>query len=248
MDLQNKKVLITGAANGIGFSLAKKLHQEGALVGILDLDDKNFPSYSKEFGFYCQKCDLTNHEEVKIAVDLFYEKFQEIDILVNNAGLFYSAPLIGVQANGLVSHDLKSWDKVITTNLHSVFYVSRNAVEKMVLKRSKGLVINVSSISASGNPGQSAYSAAKAAVNALTKTWAKELGPWGIRVAGIAPGFVSTPAMKSALAESTLQDIIQRVPVKRLGTVEEILKGIKAIIENDFFHGKILELDGGLVV
>ena len=114
--------------------------------------------------------------------------------------------------------------------------------------RSKGLIINISSISANGNAGQSAYSAAKAGVNALTKTWSRELSMFGIRTAGIAPGFFDTPATHTALKENTLKKIISEIPSKRLGNLEELTKSVLFIIENDFFNGKILEIDGGMVV
>ena len=110
----------------------------------------------------------------------------------------------------------------------------------------KGLIINISSIAARGNPGQTSYSAAKAGVNALTYTWSKELAPFGIRVAGISPGFFDTESTRTALSQARIEKITQSIPLKRLGKLDEILLSLKFIIENDYLTGRLIELDGGL--
>ena len=143
-------------------------------------------------------------------------------------------------------HALESWKRTLAIDLDSVFYVTRLAVAEMVKNRVKGVVINVSSIAASGNAGQSAYTAAKGALNALTVTWARELGAFGIRVAGLAPGFADTDSTREALSDSILQHIKQAVPLKRLARPAEIAAGALSILENDFYNGRILEVDGGL--
>ena len=116
----------------------------------------------------------------------------------------------------------------------------------MVKTRTRGVVINISSVSASGNAGQSAYSAAKAGVESLTVTWAKELGPWGIRVAGLAPGFTETPSTHNAIAENILEQIRKEVPIGRLGEPSEVAHAVQFLIENDYINGVTLKLDGGL--
>jgi 3-oxoacyl-[acyl-carrier protein] reductase len=118
----------------------------------------------------------------------------------------------------------------------------------MVSKRQKGVIINISSISAKGNAGQSAYSAAKAAINALTVTWSKELGMFGIRCNAIAPGFFDTDSTHQELDESKLKAYQKNTPVGRLGKTDEIVDAIEFIIGNDYYNGSILELDGGLVI
>src|SRR5204862_2997 len=129
------------------------------------------------------------------------------DILINNAGILYSAPLVRISTAGIEKHDPAMWNKVLATNLSSVFYMTSCIVEKMISTRTKGVIVNISSVSASGNAGQSAYSAAKAGVNALTATWAKELSALGIRVVAVAPGFTETESTKEALNETALQEI-----------------------------------------
>ena len=116
----------------------------------------------------------------------------------------------------------------------------------MVRRRIKGLIINVSSICAQGNIGQSAYSASKAGLEAMTHVWAKELNPMGIRCCCLAPGFVDTVGAKQALNSSTLESWISQVPLKRLATIDELVDGMLFLIQNDFFNGKVLNLDGGL--
>ena len=137
---------------------------------------------------------------------------------------------------------------MLAADLSSVFYMSSCVVEKMVTTRTKGVIVNISSVSAGGNAGQSAYSAAKAGVNALTAVWAKELSPMGIRVVAVAPGFTETDSTKEAVSEAVLREVIKKVPLRRLGRPEEIADGVLSVIKNDFFNGKVFELDGGLIV
>ena len=155
---------------------------------------------------------------------------------------------MSITPDGIKKHDLDAWNKVISTNLSSIFYVTVNVVEKMILNRTKGVIVNISSVSSSGNAGQSAYSAAKAGVNALTATWAKELGMMGIRVVSVSPGFTDTESTHKVMSQSNLKNLIREVPLRRLGMPEEIADGILFAIKNDFINGKVLELDGGLIV
>jgi len=145
-------------------------------------------------------------------------------------------------------HDLELWNKIISVNLTSVFIVSSYVAEYMIKKRTKGLIINVSSVSSNGNAGQSAYSAAKAGVIALTKTWAKELNGLGIRVASISPGFTRTDTLLSIMNEKLISEWSKKIPLRRMAQPSEIADGILFIIHNDYFNGKTLELDGGLIV
>lgn len=249
MNLDGKRTIITGGLSGIGRTLVARVREAGAVVGVLDINVAGFDRFEQEHpGVRCFACDVTDPTKVQSAVDAFCREFGGVDILVNNAGILFSAPLVGLTAQGVAKHDIAMWEKVISTDLSSVFYMTVNVVERMVLKRTKGVIVNISSISAAGNAGQSAYSAAKAGVNALTKTWAKELGPLGIRVVGIAPGFVDTESTHEALSETVLQSIIKKVPLRRLGTAEEVSQGVMAVIENDLVNGTIVEIDGGLTI
>jgi len=247
MDLADKKVIVTGGVKGIGRTIVSSLLSERALVGVFDLDAAGLAALQRDHvGTRCMECDVADPRAVTSAVDRFYEDVGEIHALINNAGMIFSTPLVSFTPQGVVSHGIEMWDKVIATDLSSVFYMTRSVVEKMVVKRTRGVIINISSVCAAGNAGQSAYSAAKAGVNALTATWAKELGLLGIRVVGIAPGFTDTESTRTALTSEVLQSTVKRVPLRRLGKPEEIAHGVLSALQNDFITGTTIEIDGGL--
>ena len=249
MDFQDKNIIVTGGVKGIGRLVVEALVSEGARVCVFDLDEEGLRTLdSSESTVSCHLCDVTNPESVADAVERFYQDSGQIDALVNNAGIIYSAPLISLSAGEIEKHSVETWKKVIETDLSSVFYLSVNVIEKMILKRTRGVIVNISSVSASGNPGQSAYSAAKAGVDALTATWAKELSPMGIRVVGVAPGYSETASTANAMSPEVLKRVVERVPIRRLGRPDEIVDGVMFVMRNDFFNGKTLKLDGGLVV
>lgn len=249
MNLKDKKVIVTGGIKGIGKALVSNLLNEGAIVGVFDIDVAGFDNLQQSnTNVCCVECNVTDHVKVASAVDRFYNDFGEINALINNAGILFSAPLVRLTPQGVIKHDVKMWEKVISTDLSSVFYVTTNVVEKMILKRTKGVIVNISSICAAGNAGQSAYSAAKAGVNALTVTWAKELGLLGIRVIGIAPGFFDTESTHNALSDDHIKHVVKEVPLRRLGKTDEIAHCITSVLQNDYINGKIIEIDGGLTI
>lgn len=247
MKLSNKNVLITGGAGGLGHEIALRFSNlEGANVGILDIDKKGVENIQEDHQIWSRVCDVTDQQQVERAVEEFIEEKGSVDVLINNAGSIYSAPLINILGGDKRKHSLEKWDDIIRLNLRSVFILSSTVADHMIRKRTKGVIVNISSISAKGNPGQGAYSASKAAVEALTVAWGRELGIMGIRVVAIAPGFMDTPSTKAALSESVLEDWIRRVPLRRLGKPEEVCNGIISIIENDYFNAQTFVLDGGL--
>ena len=248
MEIEGKKIIVTGGANGIGKSLVLKLMEQKAIVGVFDIDHDALRELKDENpNIFYKVCDLSEDSQAEKAVNDFFNKFSSIDVLVNNAGILSDFALIKLFGS-IKKHDVDIWNKVIATNLSSVFYMTRHVVDKMFKKRTKGLIINVSSISAEGEAGQTAYSASKAGVNALTKTWAKELSPLGIRVAGIAPGLTKTKMVFEAMNEKIIADWVNKIPLKRMANASEIADGIIFIIKNDYFNGKILEIDGGLKI
>ncbi len=249
MDLKNKTAIVTGGAKGIGYQLVQQLLSEDVRVGVFDIDVSGLKEIEKrhpEISVF--ECDLTNPARVEQAVSQFFSDAGQIDLLINNAGFLFNSPLVQFAPGGIKKHSIEDWNNVIAINLSSVFYVTVNVAEKMIQKRTKGVIANISSVSASGNRGQSAYSAAKAGVNALTATWSKELGMMGIRVVGIAPGYTDTVSTHQVLTEEVLKEIKRDIPLRRLGTVSEISDGIMAVIKNDYCSGKVFELDGGLVL
>jgi 3-oxoacyl-[acyl-carrier protein] reductase len=167
-------------------------------------------------------------------------------VLINNAAVIYNSPLVRFEEGKLVKHDFGKWREVIDVSLSAAFYVSACCAEAMIGNAKKGVIVNISSICAAGNIGQPAYSAAKAGINGLTISLAKELGPLGIRVAAIAPGYLDTESTRGAVAEDYLKDIRKRTPTRRLGEVEQLMQAVDFVIHNSYFNGKVLELDGGL--
>lgn len=249
MELRGKKIIVTGGVRGLGRAMVDKLIANEAAVTVFDVNAAGLDELSKQqSSVNCVECDVSDHEQVIAAASRYYEKFGAADVLINNAGILYSEPLIKITPEGVTRHDAAMWNKVLAANLSSVFYMTACIVDKMITTRTRGVIVNITSVSAAGNPGASAYSAAKAGVNALTASWAKELSPMGIRVVAVAPGFTETESTKEAVSEAALRETIKKVPLRRLGKPEEIADGVLFVIQNDFFNGKILELDGGLII
>lgn len=250
MKIAGTRILVTGGASGIGRFFVERLIERGAIVGVFDLDAKKCVEMSNIYGdkVIAWKCDVSNADEVDSALKIVFDGGFEPDVLINNAGIIHSEPLVNMLSRGDRVHSRDSWRRVLSTDLDSVFFVSSRVVDQMLTKRTKGIVISISSISANGNPGQSAYSAAKAGVNALTRTWAKELGAFGLRFISIAPGFIDTPSTRAALSEATITRMQQQIPLRKLGELESIYLAVQHAIENDYLTGTVIEVDGGLVL
>ena len=249
MDLSGKRIIVTGGVSGLGRASVEKLLARDATVAVLDVDATRLEELQQHHPeVECIECDVSDYDRVVEATRRYHDAGGPADILVNNAGILHSEPLVRFTASGLERHEVATWARVLAADLSSVFYVTACVVQEMIATRKAGVVVNISSVAAAGNAGQSAYSAAKAGVNALTATWAKELGPMGIRVVAVAPGFTETESMRQALSDSLVQDTIKKVPLRRLGRPEEIADGVLAVIENDFVTGKVFEIDGGLVL
>ncbi|MFA7238625.1 MAG: SDR family NAD(P)-dependent oxidoreductase [Sulfuricellaceae bacterium] len=250
MKIAGSRVLVTGGGSGIGRYLVERLNDESAEVCVLEVDAARCAEFREAFGgrIKAWACDVADPAAVDATLQAIFDSGFEPDVLINNAGIIHSEPLVNMLSRSERVHSRESWRRVMATDLDSVFYVSSRVVDRMLAKRIKGIVISISSISAKGNPGQSAYSAAKAAVNALTCTWAKELGGLGLRFAAIAPGFIDTPSTRAALSEAAVTRLQQQIPLRRLGDLESVYLAARYIIESDYLTGTVLEVDGGLVI
>lgn len=247
MNLNEAHILITGGANGIGKALASQLVAHAEKVMVIDRDNNALNELSNVIpAIKTYQADLTDYAQVQEVIDKIAEENGKINVLINNAGLIHSEPLINLLSREDIKHNVDNWRKTIDINLNAVFYVTSQVAEKMVKKRHKGVIINISSISAGGNVGQSAYSAAKAAINALTVTWSKELGMFGIRCNAIAPGFFDTESTRKALSEAKIKTYQKATPINKLGQTKDLAEAVEFIIKNDFYNGAILSLDGGL--
>ena len=246
MDAIGKLVIVSGGLGSIGSSLAASLVGIGARVAVLDIQQASPDSNAPSSAAY--RADLADERSVAAVLEDVVRDHGEPSVLVNCAGLIHSEPLVNIMNPHQRHHSLDAWDAVLRSNLTSTFVLSSHIVERMISKRIRGLVINFSSISAQGNPGQSAYAAAKAGIEALTKVWARELGPFGIRSVAIAPGFIDTPSTATALTKEAIADLRRRTPLMRLGTREDIFSAVRFAIENDYLTGTTIAVDGGLVL
>lgn len=250
MNLAGARVLVTGGGRGIGRRLVEGFLADGAVVGVFERDENLCAELRTAFDgrVLAWPCDVADPDAVDAAVASAKQDGFEPDVLVNNAGVIHSEPLVNFTARGDRVHSRRAWRDVMAADLDSVFFVTSRIVDGMIARRCKGVVISISSIAAAGNPGQSAYSAAKAGVNALTCTWAKELGALGLRFVAIAPGFFDTPSTRAALSETIITRLQQQIPLRRLGNPDAIYLAARQIVENDYLTGTVLELDGGLTL
>ncbi len=251
MKTEGAIVAITGAGGGLGSAMAKRLSAQGAKLALLDYLTQPMEDLKASLGISdddCMiiACDVSNEEAVDQAFIEIKEHFGRLDVLVNNAGITRDALMIKVKDGELVSRmTLANWNAVINVNLTGVFLCGRAAAEHMALAGGSGLIINISSISHSGNMGQSNYTAAKAGVAAMAVTWAKELARYGIRVNAISPGFIGTEMVR-AMKPEALAKLSAMIPIGRIGEPDEIAHTVQYIIENDFVNGRNIEVDGGM--
>lgn len=246
MEVKGAVALVTGGAQGLGLAIACRLADEGATVVVADRNAEALSALPQ--GVEGAAMDVTDSGQVKAVVAGIVERHGRLDILVNNAGVIFSEPFVNIMNPAGIMHDYGRFRASLTVNLDSVFIVTSAVVEQMVKRRTKGAIVNISSISACGNEGQTAYSAAKAGVNAMTVTWSKELGRWGIRSNAVAPGFIGTDSTRRALNETVLKHIQGSTPLRRLGQADEVAQAVIALVENDFINGAILPVNGGLSI
>ena len=251
MKIKDKTIVITGAGRGIGRALAVRFATQGANVALLDMNATDLAAAAKQctdlgVNAKAYTVDVSREADIASALDAVVKDFGSLDVIINNAGIVKDALLIKVKDGEVVGKmSLEQWRAVIDVNLTGVFLCAREAAERMIKLAKGGVIINISSISRHGNAGQSNYSAAKSGVASMTVVWAKELARYGIRVGSIAPGFTRTDILASMKPE-VLEKVIAPVPLKRLGQPDEIAHAAQFIIENDFFTGRCLDLDGGL--
>jgi 3-oxoacyl-[acyl-carrier protein] reductase len=251
MELLKKVVVITGAARGLGRAMALAFAARGAEVAAFDrqgpaLDETVAQCAAQGVRANAYVVDVTSEPEVIRGFDSLVADFGRCDVLVNNAGITRDALLVKAQERAVQSKmSLAQWQAVLDVNLTGVFLCGREAAERMIQHGNGGLIVNISSISREGNPGQTNYSAAKAGVAAMTVVWAKELARYGIRAAAIAPGFCSTEIL-AAMKPEMVERVKAAVPLRRLGDPAEIAATAVFIAENDFVTGRTLEVDGGL--
>ncbi len=239
MKLENKIAIVTGACSGIGKAIAEEFLKQGAFVVFSDINEIEINS---ENSFFI-KCDVSKSEQVDNLIDETIKKFNKVDIMVNNAG-------IGTVGDVLSTND-DDWNKIISTNLSSVFYGMRAASNKMKEKGINGSIINITSILGTvGFRGAIGYCASKGGINQLTKAGALDLAPFNIRVNAIAPGFIKTQMTKGINEDANLKSYIeQKTPLGHMGEPIDIAKGAVYLASEDakYVTGNILYIDGGWI-
>jgi 3-oxoacyl-[acyl-carrier protein] reductase len=239
--------VVTGSARGIGAATARRFAEEGAAVAVLDLDQDAADQAASELG--AEKaigvaCNVAEADSVETAVTRVVDELGKVDVLVNNAGV--------TRDNLLFKMTEDDWDAVMNVHLRGSFLMSR-AVQKHMVAQKFGKIVNLSSVSALGNRGQANYSAAKMGLQGFTRTLALELGPFGINVNAIAPGFIVTD-MTDATArrvgvepEDYRKAAAERTPVRRVGYPEDIAAAAAFLCSDEasFITGQTLYVDGG---
>lgn len=243
----DKCALITGATRGIGKQIAITLAKQGYNIALNYRKEneelENTKKEIEEIGVQvlAVKGDVANFEECENFVKQIIERFGQIDVLVNNAGITKDMLLMRMKK--------EDFEQVIDTNLVGTFNVTKNVVPYMMKARS-GRIINISSVvGISGNAGQTNYSASKAGIIGFTKSLAKEIASRNILVNAVAPGFIETN-MTDVLKDDVKQEIAKNIPLKRMGTVQDVANVVKFLASDDssYITGQVINVDGGMLM
>jgi 3-oxoacyl-[acyl-carrier protein] reductase len=255
MGLRGKTVVVTGAAAGLGRATALRFAEEKARIAVWDINKESGSTLVEEiltgdgealFG----EVDVADPASVDAAAEHVIEKWGRVDVLVNNAGILRDAQLVkwkDGKAQSRMADEV--FDSLMSVNLKGVFNCTRSVVPHMI-EAGGGVVLSASSVvGLYGNFGQTNYAASKAGVIAMTRTWARELGRYNIRVNAVAPGFVDT-GMTRSVPEKVLRYLVEHTPLRRMGRPEEVAE-VYVWLASDrasFVHGAVLSVDGGLVI
>lgn len=236
-----KIVLITGASRGIGREIAINLARKGYTVianyNKSEQQAKELENNNENIEIY--KTDVSKRNDVKNMVKYILNKYGKIDVLINNAGISETKLFTDVTD--------EDWNKIINTNLYSAFCVTQEVLPNMI-NRKQGCIINISSVwGIVGASCETIYSIAKAGLDGMTKSLAKELGPCNIRVNSIAPGIINTDMNKNLTSED-LENIKNEIPLERIGKTLDISKCVEWLIDDDYTTGQIISINGGWII
>lgn len=246
MRLEGKVAIITGGARGIGYATVEKFVKEGAKVAIADISKEESEKVANDLkakGYQAIGIgvDVTKEDQVKQMVEDTLKEWGRVDVLINNAGIIMDAQLYKMTT--------EQFDRVIDINLKGTYLCARAVIDQMISQGS-GVILNASSIvGLYGNFGQTNYAATKWGVIGMVKTWAKELGPKGIRANAVCPGFIDTPIL-APMPEKVIEGMKAKVPLRRLGKPEEIANAYAFLASDEasYVNGVVLEVGGGVVL
>jgi len=255
MQLSHLKVIVTGAAQGMGAYFARKLAEAGAQVAAGDVKEEGLAALAESAKglpgkIHTRKLDVSSEADVGAFVEWAFGAMGGLNSLVNNAGILRDGLLVKKdRTTGEITKLSKDqWDAVIGVNLTGATFMVRDTVAKMVAaEQGPGVVVNLSSIARHGNRGQSNYVSAKAALAANTVTWSREFAPFKVRVGAVAPGMIETP-MTQGMNQKARDALVAAIPVGRIGVPEDIWVAVKFVLECDYFNGRTIDVDGGLVM
>lgn len=238
--MNSKIILISGASRGIGKQTAIDLYKSGyTVIANYNQSKESAIELKEQFNIDIFKADISNSTEINQLTNYVLNKYKKIDVLINNAGISQTKLFTDITD--------KDWNNMINTNLYSCFKLTQNCLPNMIHNKS-GCIINISSMWGQvGASCESLYSITKAGIDAMTKSLAKELGPSGIRVNSIAPGFIDTD-MNKCYSKDDVQNIINDTPLETIGKTTDISKCIKWLIEDNFTTGQIISVNGGFII
>jgi 3-oxoacyl-[acyl-carrier protein] reductase len=246
MQLHGLRVIVTGGAHGMGAHFVRRLCEAGARVAVGDRDE--LAPAELPAGATARVLDVADEADCEGFVAWASESLGGVDALVNNAGILRDALLVGRGRDGkLRKLPRGDWEAVIAVNLAGATWMAREVAAALMAAGRPGVIVNMSSISRHGNRGQSSYGAAKAALAANTVTWGRELAPYGIRVVGIAPGMIDTP-MTQGLPSETLARLVDRIPLGRIGTPEDVWQAVAFALRCDYLTAETIDVAGGLTM
>lgn len=260
MHTESIRGIVTGAASGIGLAICKMLLDGGAAkVGMLDCQQTQLQAAWETLAStypgdrVTPLCaDVREQEQIAQAVKEFGVWAGGLNLAVNCAGVLLDGAVTSVSFRGLAYYPVEHWDTTLNTNLKGAFLVAQEAIGAMLRGRapiasvgdSRGLIVTISSISRQGRAGQAAYSSSKGALVSLAVSLAQELAPYRIRSVALAPGLVDTP-MAARIPERYTKEMVSQTAAGRMGRPDEIAHAVRFCIENEFFNGRVLEIDGG---
>jgi 3-oxoacyl-[acyl-carrier protein] reductase len=255
MELKDFKIIVTGAAQGMGAHFAQRLAAAGAQVAAGDVKEDGLAALVESTQgmpgkVHARKLNVADEADVVAFVAWANEAMGGLNGLINNAGILRDGLLVKKdrETGKVIRLSKEQWDAVIGVNLTGATFMVRETVAKMVETGSRpGVVVNMSSIARHGNRGQSNYTSAKAALAANTVTWSREFGAFGVRVGAVAPGMIETP-MTQGMNQKARDALVANIPVGRIGVPEDIWLAVKFVLECDYFNGRTIDVDGGLTM